>query len=321
VTQPPPAQPENRTLFSGLTPNARGMLAMTAASMLFVCSDALSKIVSQTWTVGQMMAVRGIFAILLALSVTLITGAGRRLPMIGRPVLIVRSMLEGSVALTFLYALSLMPLADLTSILMLSPLAITIVSIVAFKEVVGWRRWSAILAGFAGMLLVVQPGGAASAAPNYAFAASLGLCSVLGVAMRDTLTRRLSSDIPSVVITVAASIGSCLAGFILAGFQGWNAFAWGPLFACLAAAIIVTAGNLLLILACRGVDLSVVAPYRYSAVVWSIAMGMMVFGDVPNGLSFVGMAIITASGLYTMHRERLRRRQATAEAASQQGQT
>ena len=316
------AEPATRAkvpLLSGLSPNTRGMLAMAGASMLFVASDALAKVISRTWTVGQMMTVRGMIAIVLAFAVVVATGAGRRLPMIGKPLMILRSVLEGTVALTFLYALSLMPLADLTSILMLSPLAITVVSIFAFKEQVGWRRWAAILAGFVGMLLVVQPGGAASAAPNYGFAAALGLCSVLGVAMRDTLTRFLPPDIPSVIITLAASIGSCAGGLVLSSLQGWNAFAWLPFLGCIAAAVIVTAGNLLLVLACRGVDLSVVAPYRFSAVIWSIVVGMTVFGDVPNALSFAGMAIITASGLYAMHRERIRRRQAQASTATPPG--
>jgi len=298
-----------------MTPNTRGMLAMTAASMLFICSDVIAKLVSRTWTVGQMLTVRGLFAILLAAAVAIFAGAGRRLPMVMRPLLVARGALEGMMALTFLYALSLMPLADLTAIMMLSPLAITALSTLIFKEQVGWRRWGAIFAGFVGMLCVVQPGGAASASPNFAFAAGLGLLAVLCVAVRDTLTRRLPAEIPSVIITVSAAAGSFAGGLVLSGFQGWAAFAWTPFLASFAAAIIVTAANLLLILACRDVDLSVVAPYRYSAVIWSIVMGIAVFGDVPNLLSFTGMAIITTSGIYTMHRERVRRREALEKEA------
>lgn len=294
------------TVFSSLSPNLRGMLAMTFASITFVFSDTLSKIATQSWSVAQVLTVRGVFAILIAFSVVVTAGEGRKLRHAAEPLVLMRSAIECFVAMTFISALALMPLADLTSILMLSPLAITALATLFFGEEVGWRRWSAILVGFLGLLLVVQPGQAHSAAPHYAFAAMLGLVCVIGVAMRDIVTKRLSPGIPSVVVMFGTAFGSCLAGILLSAVEPWFAFDWKPLLACMAAAAIVTLGNFFVIFACRGVELSAVAPYRYSAVLWSILMGYFVFGDRPNWLSVAGMGTIVASGLYLMHRERLR---------------
>lgn len=298
-----------------MTPNTRGMLAITAASSIFVFSDALAKVVGQSWPVAQFLAIRGLFAIGLGLAMVIATGEGRRIVHLRNPLIILRSIVEATIAFSFISALGMMPLADLTAVLMVSPLCITIISIFAFGEVVRWRRWSAIAAGFFGMLLVVQPGGAASAAPNYLMGALLGMVAVLGVAVRDVVTRKLGDHIPSVVVTLATAIGSFSAGAVMSTFTPWQAFAVGPFVLTMLAAVLLTAGNLLLIIGCRGVDLSVVAPYRYSGVIWAIGVGYLVFGDIPNALSILGMVIIVASGVYTLHRERIRRRESAAAAA------
>ena len=302
-------------MFKNLSPNGRGMLAITGASIIFVFSDALAKIATRSWPVAQYLTVRGVFAIAIAAALVVANGEVRNIGKIRHPLIIARSMLEAIVALCFITALSMMPLADLTSLLMLSPLVITVLAVLMFSEVVGWRRWSAIFAGFIGMVLVVQPGGAASAAPNYMFAVSLGLLSVLGVAARDIVTRRLNSDVPNVVVMLATSVGSCSAGLILSPIVPWQAFEWQPFLIAAGTSIMLTMGNFCMIIGCRGVDLSVVAPYRYSAVIWSISLGALVFGDLPNMLSIIGMCIIVASGIYTLHRERVRQREAHARSA------
>ena len=293
-------------MFKNLSPNGRGMLAITGASVTFVFSDALAKLSSLSWPVAQFMVVRGLFAIVIAAFIVVVSGERTRIGAIARPLVLVRSVLEALVGLSFLTALSMMPLADLTALLMLSPLVITIFAMLVFGEVVRWRRWAAILTGFTGMVL---PGGAASAAPNYMLAVSLGLLAVVGVAARDIVTRRLGDDIPSVVVMLATAIGSCTAGVLMSMITPWKPFAWTPFLLCAGTSLLLTFGNFLMILSCRGVDLSVVAPYRYSAVIWSIALGALVFGDMPNALAIFGMVLIVASGIYTLHRERVRRRE------------
>jgi drug/metabolite transporter (DMT)-like permease len=288
------------------------MLAMTGASVVFVFSDVLTKLATGHWPVAQVLVVRGVVAIAISLALVIFMGEGRKIPMIGRPLLLLRAVVEASVAVLFITALSKMPLADLTSILMLSPLVITALAIVFFGDQVGWRRWAAIVVGFFGLLMVVQPGGARADAPEYLFSAGLGLASVVAVAFRDLITRRIDRDIPSIIITLSTACGSCLAGVVLSAFEVWRPIASTPLLACFVAAFILTAGNFLVILACRGVDLSAVAPFRYSSVIWAIGLGYFVFGDLPNRLALAGMAVIVASGIYLMHRERVRMREKAA---------
>jgi len=302
-------------VLSSLSPNGRGMLAMMAASIIFTFSDVLAKLAAQDWPIAQILVVRGLFAISLSLLVAIRSGDGRKLALLGRPSLVARSGIEALTALAFLSALPMMPIADLTAILMASPLVITALASLLLGETVGWRRWSAIVVGFAGVLLVVQPSGTQAGFPLYHWGALLGVAAVFCVAFRDITTRRIGADVPSTVVTVGGSIGSCLGGVVLSVQTPWAGFALQPFIACVAAAGIVTLGNYLIITACRGVDLSVVAPYRYFAMLWAIGLGALIFGELPNMLSLVGMALIVATGIYTMHREQVRRRQAQKQQA------
>lgn len=290
------------------------MLALTASSGIFSISDTLMKLSTGHWPVSQAMTFRGVVAIGLSLIAVAWTGNLSGLSALRNPLVLLRTVCEGALALMFIYALSLMPLADLTSILMLSPLVITAIVALFYGEQVGWRRWSAIMAGFVGMLMVIQPGQEARS-DTYQFAVLLGLGSVAGVAARDLTTLRLKADVPSVVVMLGSAIGGCLAGLVLAPFETWRPWTHTPAIALIGAALLVSAANFLLIIASRGVDLSAVAPFRYSAVVFAILLGVSVFGDVPNQMALAGMGVIVASGVYLMHRERVRR-QARAAAKS-----
>ena len=292
------------------SPNLRGMIALTLSTILFTFSDALAKLASQHWPVAQVLAIRSVVAIALMVAVLRFTGEMRRLATLRRPMLVLRSVVEAALALTVVSALAIMPLADITTILMLAPAAITAIANLFLGEDVGWRRWSAIAVGFLGMLLVVQPGAAVSAAPGYMLGVILGLVSVVGIAARDILTRRISDDVPTTIITVGTLLATLAGSLLLSLFFPWRPLAPLPFVQVALAAVIVTAGNFFVIVACRGVDLSVVAPYRYSAVIWSIAAGYLIFGDLPNRLALAGMAIVAASGVYLMHRGRVRRGEA-----------
>ena len=290
------------------------MFAMAASSVLFVFSDTLAKLAAQHWSVAQLLAVRSVFAVAFILTMIFAMGDGPKLRSLTQPFLLARSVLEACLALIFVSALALMPLADLTSILMLAPLVITAVASLFLNEQVGWRRWSAILVGFLGLLLVVQPGGAAANAPNYLFGAMLALVAVLLLAARDIMTRQVAPEIPSTVIALGTTCATFCGALLLSSFEPWKPFVWPPLFQVMMAALTVTLGNLLLVVSCRGVDLSAVAPFRYSSVLWAILLGYLALGELPNWLSFVGMAVIVASGVYLMHRERVRARDAAAAA-------
>jgi drug/metabolite transporter (DMT)-like permease len=191
----------------------------------------------------------------------------------------------------------MLALADITAILLVSPLLITAGSAVLLKESVGWRRWLAVMAGLAGMLLVVKPGGTA-----FGTASALAMfCAVL-VAVRDLYTRMIGAEVPGPVLAQGAAIGTVVGGGLMSLVTPWAAFDMKTvLYLALAALFVVT-----VIMAFRLGETSLVSPFRYTAIIWAAVAGFLVFGDVPDAAAFAGIALIMASGLYTLHRERIR---------------
>lgn len=284
--------------------NLRGILFMMLAMASFVLNDALVKLARVEWDTGQILIVRGCFALALLAVWVRLAQATDRLGMLVRKELVLRGALEAMIAMAFITALGQIALADITAILMLAPLVITALSIVFLDERVGWRRWTAVLVGFIGMLLVVQPG--SNTMPTGALI--LALISVLGVGARDILTRRLPADAPSIVVSVTSVIGTMLGGAVLTvGFSAWQPVTPYLLLLSVSAAGFVVLGNFSIIEACRDVELSAVTPFRYSMILWAILLGALIFGSWPTPVALAGIALIGVSGLYTLHRERLRR--------------
>ncbi|HRE21578.1 MAG TPA: DMT family transporter [Rhabdaerophilum sp.] len=285
--------------------NLRGIVAMMLAMGLFVINDTLVKLARVHWDAGQIMAVRGFFGLALMAIWLRQSHALGKLNLVLRPPMLGRGALEAGIAATFITALGFMPLAEITAILMLAPLLITALSMIFFGEKVGWRRWSAVVVGFLGMLLVVRPGDGAFPL----FALVLAFVSVLGVAARDITTRRLPLDVPTAVIALMSIIGTTLAGLILSLFgDGWRPIT--PQLAVIigSAALFVAMGNYAIVAACRDAELSVVSPFRYVVIIWAVLLGILVFGDWPSPIALAGIALIGISGLYTLHRERIRQK-------------
>jgi drug/metabolite transporter (DMT)-like permease len=163
--------------------------------------------------------------------------------------------------------------------------------------------------GFVGVLLVVQPG--VAGVDVYAL---LAFVAAVVVACRDFATRAVGAHVPSVVITLSTTAGVCLAGFLLGAAEDWRPLETADLGLLAAAAALVTAGNFAVITAFRGTDVSAVSPFRYSNVPLAIVLGLVVFGEVPDLFAGLGIVLIVGSGVYTIHRERVRRREAEAHA-------
>ena len=279
--------------------NRRGIVAMIAAMTFFAGNDALLKLASATLPPGQLMAIRGLFAALLTTGAVL---ALRQLAEVGSvlaPVVILRASIEAGIAFLFITGVAVLPLADITAILQATPLIMTLVAVILGIERVGWRRWSAVVVGFLGVLLIVKPG--LAGIDPYALVA---LAAAALVAARDFATRAIGSHVPSIVVTLATSLGVCLAGFLLGLGEDWRPLGARELGLVAAAAVVVTLGNFAVITAFRGTDVSVVSPFRYSNVPFAILLGLALFGDLPDLLALAGIALIVGSGLYTLQRER-----------------
>jgi drug/metabolite transporter (DMT)-like permease len=285
--------------------NTRGIIAVLVAMALFVLSDSVIKLAGEMMPATEIMALRGVMAVLLMGGVAAATVARARWHMIAQTRVVVRAVIEAAVAVLFLVSLPHLPLADITAIQQVTPIVLTVLSAAILKESVGWRRWLAVAAGFAGVLLVIQP----TVAGINIFALSALACAVL-VAVRDLITRRLDPAIPTALVTFTTTLSVCVAGFAGAPLEAWHApTPYG--FALLAAsAVLVSLANIFVIRAFRGTEVSVVAPFRYAGVVWAIILGFLIWRHVPNALAVVGTVVLVASGLYIMHREALRRRAA-----------
>jgi drug/metabolite transporter (DMT)-like permease len=271
---------------------------MCAAMALFTINDTFIKLVARELPTHQIMFVRGVLGSMMIgvyLAATSQLGHWRHLL---HPLVAIRTALEVFTAYSFITALGVLAIADVTAILLVSPLLITAISAILFGEDVRWRRWLAVIVGFVGMLIVVQPGSSA-----FQPAALWALASTFAIAARDLVTRRLPADIPTPVITAAGSLGSTILGGCLCLAMPWTPVNGQALLWLSAAAALVIAGNLAIVAAFRGVDVSVVSPYRYTVMIWAVLVGVIVFGEFPSAHGWIGIALIVGSGLYALYRE------------------
>jgi drug/metabolite transporter (DMT)-like permease len=253
------------------------------------------------------MALRGAFTAVIVLAIIAWRGEFGRLHHVIDTTVMTRSGAEATVGLLLIYALALMPIADVTAILLVQPFMLTIAGVIIFKETVGWRRWLAVAGGFVGMLLVVKPGTSAFDAVSLVVV----LAAVL-VVVRDIATRKMRADVPTngiVLLTATLGIliggaGSLRGNWVMPDLEAWIAVV-------VAAAFFVFA-IMLGVIAFRDTDVSVVAPFRYALVVFAVIYGIILFREFPDAWSFAGIAMIVGAGLYVLHREAVRQRQMRA---------
>jgi drug/metabolite transporter (DMT)-like permease len=270
----------------------------------FTMNDTITKAVSSEMNFGQMMLVRGLFAIVLIAALAWHQGALRPLrTLLVKPVALrVAGEVGGTVS--FLAAIVHLPLANTAAIFQALPLAITLGAALLFGEPVGWRRWLAITAGFVGVLIIVRPG-----AEGFNQFSLFALISVIFCAVRDLATRRIPAPIPSLFITLLTTVTVTISGAaIVFPLGGWTPPSGRALGLLALAAVLLLIGYQCVIMALRSGDISAVAPFRYSALLWAMLLGYLVFGDVPDAMMVTGASIIVLSGLYAFYRERIRHR-------------
>lgn len=286
---------------SGMTNNLRGIVLMMLAAAGFVCNDTIMKYLGQQMPIAQAIFLRGLpttlalAALAVHQRVLWFRPEGRDLRLLGW-----RTFGEVGGSITFLVALTTMPLATLTAIMQSVPLAVTLAAALFLGAPIGLRRLAAIIIGFGGVMLIVRPGAGA-----FGVEAILGLITVGLVVMRDLTTRQLSRGVPSALVALVASFAVTVMGAVWLGFLGiWAAVPAGLwALVCLSAAFLV-AGYLGVIAAMRVGDVDVVAPLRYVGLVFALVLGWAVFGDWPDLATLAGAAIVVATGIYTFQRER-----------------
>ena len=203
-------------------------------------------------------------------------------------------------ALSFTSAMVLIPMSLLASILQATPLFVTLGAAILLGEKVGWRRWSAIFIGFLGVIIILQPGYG-----SFQLASLLGLTAVLCLALRDVVTRDMATEIPTLTVTFYACLAMGSAGFIAYPFFGPPIMPTTyEAIILICAAIIGLTGYFLLVLATRKGDVSVIAPFRYSRLLFSLGLASLILGEKLTLPILLGGLLVVSSGIYTFGRER-----------------
>jgi drug/metabolite transporter (DMT)-like permease len=286
---------------AALRANARGIRFMVGAMACFIVNDALVKIASASLPAGQLIFVRGLMASLLVLAVMRATGVPARLGQLARGWVAGRAAIDAVASLAYLVSLFHLPIANATAINMASPLFIVLLAVPLLGERVEARRWAAIAVGFAGVLLVIQP-----RVEGFNAFALLCLAATLLHALRDFATRKVPPGIPSLAITLSTAVAVTLLAGLMSIPQGWVAIGTREWALLAAASVFLAIGYHLIIRSVRAGDVSVVAPFRYTGLLFALVLGWAVWGDVPNALAWVGIALLIAAGIYLIRRERAR---------------
>lgn len=283
-----------------MTPNVKGALLMMGSMAAFTVNDTLVKAAGQDLPLFQLVAMRGLLATALVFLLARHLGALHlRFSAHDKVLVAVRSLSELLATFFFLTALMHMPLANVTAVLQALPLTVTLGAALFFAEPIGWRRILAIAMGFAGMLLIVRPG-----PDGFSLYALYALVAVMCVTARDLITRRMSPEVPSMVVTLATSLTITLAAAVASVFQGWVPVAAPTGLLIGSAAIFVLLGYLFSVMVMRVGEVGFVAPFRYTSLIWALVLGWAVFGDWPDRLTMLGAVLVVGAGLFTLFRER-----------------
>lgn len=292
-----------------LSDNIRGASLMMAAMAAFTFNDVCIKAVAGELPLMQAIFIRGVITSVLIFFLGRAMGA-IRLDLPGRDwgLIGLRTLAEIGATFFFLTALFQMPIANVTAILQALPLTVALAAALFLGEPLGWRRLTAILVGFCGVLVIVRPGAAGFTVYSLYALAAVGF-----VTLRDLTVRRLSPAVPSITVALCTAVAIMTASGLAALATG----SWAPVSpragGLLAmAALFIIGGYLFSVMTMRRGEIGFIAPFRYTGLLWALVLGLLVFGEWPDTLTLAGAGIVVATGIFTLYRERRARRRAAA---------
>lgn len=291
-----------------LTDNTRGALLMMASMAAFTLNDTFMKTLAGDMPLFQLIFLRSIFTTVAIGAMALYLGALHlRIPPRDRLLIVIRALAEVGSAYFFLTALYNMPLANVSAIMQSLPLVVTLAAALFFGETLGWRRMTAILVGLCGVLLIVRPG-----TEGFNIFSVYALIAVAFVTVRDLVTRRVSGATHSMMVTFITSLALLIAFGMASMTVEWVPITLHRGSMILGAAVMVVFGYVFSVMVMRVGEISFVAPFRYTGLIWALVLGWLVFGDWPASLTLVGAVIVVGSGVFMLYREaQLKRRIAT----------
>ncbi len=279
--------------------NIRGALLMMGAMCAYTLNDAFMKSLADEIPLFQAIFIRGLGAIVFLVFMCKVLGQLRfTFPARDWGLVILRTVGEIGGTYFFLTALFNMPIANVSAILQVLPLSVALAAALFLREPLGWRRLSAIIVGFCGVLLIIQPGGA-----DFSAYSLYALGAVACVTLRDIAVRRMSRSVPSVFVALVAAVGVTGLGGVGSLFVEWQPFTTLSGLQLAGATGFLIFGYIASVSAMRFGDIAFVAPFRYTSLLVALVLGVLVFGEWPNALALTGGVIVVATGLFTLYRE------------------
>ncbi|MEP4248444.1 MAG: DMT family transporter [Tateyamaria sp.] len=284
-----------------MSPNMTGAMLMMASMACFTFNDALLKLTDGALPLAQLLFLRGILASALIFALAKRLGALRFSIARGDWLMIaIRSSSEVGAAYFFITALLNLPLANVTAILQVLPLTVAVGAALVFREPLGWRRVSAIGLGFIGVLLIVRPG-----PEGFSLWSAYALAAVVCVTVRDLATKRLSPDVPSMTVTLVSSLTVTVCAGLASSTGDWAPVTPRLGLLITGASFFIIGAYFFSVRVMRVGEISFIAPFRYTGLIWALLLGWFAFGDWPSPVTLLGASIVVATGLFTLYRERL----------------
>jgi drug/metabolite transporter (DMT)-like permease len=285
----------------------RGIALVLLSTIFLGTSDAISKYLSATLPSIEIAWIRFLVFVLIMAPALLPRTSFYALKTPRPGLLTVRSIALLASAIFFISGLRFLPIAEASAISFVSPLFVTALSVFFLKESVGLRRWLATAVGLIGVLIVLRPGSSA-----FDPAALFSLATAASWAVTLVMTRMMSGERAVTMMAYAAIVGFVIMS-LLVPFV-WVRPTWHDIFFGIAVGVASTAGQWIVVLAFRYANASVLAPFSYTQLLWVSFLGVVIFGEVPDVWTITGAVCIVGSGLYTAHRERMRRSEVIAQA-------
>ena len=275
---------------------------MLLAMAGFAVEDSLIKVLSAHFPISQILLILGFGGMVTFVAIALVQGHGLFTPKLLSWPFLIRFFSDMFAALFFISAIALIPLSTASTILQAVPIFVTMGAALFLGQMVGWRRWTAIIAGFIGVLIVIRPG-----FDGFEPASILALLGVVFLAVRDLATRVMAPDLSTITVSAYAFLAMALAGGIALPFfaplQQPDAVEWG-MFLC--TVILGGLAYVAVVIATRTGDIGAIAPFRYSRLIFAIIIAVIFLGERPDMPTMIGASVIVASGVYAFWRERLR---------------
>lgn len=278
----------------------RSLLLMMLGIVLITANDAATKHLVQTYPVGQVIGLRQAATLLVLLPYVMLFSHWSQLRMVDVRGQLARGLLFIVGSALIVWSLAELPLATAISILFLSPVFMVLLSVPMLKEHIGHHRWVAVIGGFAGVLIILRPGGMA-----FQWALLIPLAAAAVNALRDVLTRRMSRSESSMSILFWSNIILMAGGFATLPL-GWKPVDSGAAMWIVAAGVFNGTAHFCMIEALRSGEASLLAPIRYTALLWAALFGFLIWGEVPDVWLWAGAAVVVASSLYMIRHERRR---------------